>query len=408
MKTKNPAYVSLTLAACLASLFAPLTASAQQSQATASEGASEPLTFDEMLVLDGKSYARIYGVGLAEAMRRVLVMNDTAEPVETLSSEFAGQIGGLYFTHGSDFGLKMRLTGREKKASRRLVASSTLKEQRQAARQAQKLADRDAAKAALKTARRNTLGISDSEITSAEAVSSQQIETAVQFLADAPADRDTLLRAVSAKTSEVQSRVPSVDSVAYDERRGSVVLTVVGTAGSVDSAAQEALAAMFPVPVAYQYVPKHMGVTAATGGTPNYTLQDSPWCTNAFVGYASSTTTQPGLFSASHCQYSNNSSIAMRYKDTNGTTTMLGIDGNLKEWSTHGDMLFLTLASGLVPSSYFFADKGAAARQLTGRRTMTTTNIKAGTTAGTMVCFYGRTTGLFPDRAAAKWWQKAL
>lgn len=344
-----------------------------------------------MLVLDGKSYAKIYSIGLEEAMRRVLVMNDTTESVDTLSSEFGGKVGGQYFTHGADFGLKMRLTGPEKQASRRLIGNQAVKQQRQAARQAEKLGARDASKAARIAARRQALGILDSQVALAETVSDQPIELTVQFLADAPADRDAVVQAISTRVPDIQSRIPSVDAVAYDERRGSVVVTVVGSSGSVTPAVQDVIAAMFPVPVAYQFVSKRLGVTAATGGTPNYTLSGTPWCTNAFVGYDSAN--RPGIFSASHCRWSGASSIGMNYKDTNGTTTQLGVDPNLSAWTTHGDMLFLTLAAGLSPSSQFFADKGTAARLLTGRRTMTTTSVKSGTTAGSMVCFYGRTTG---------------
>ena len=381
----------LAVAACVASIIVPLTAAAQQSPTTTDYGALEALTFDEMLVLDGQSYAKLYGVGLEEAMRRVLVMNDTAESVGSLSSEFAGKIGGQYFTHGADFGLRMRLTGQGKPANRGLVGNRALKQERQAARQAERLEEREGGKAARLAARRSALGITDSQVALAETVSDQPIETTVQILSDAPADRETVVLAVSAKFPDILSRIPSLDAVAYDERLGSVVVSVVGRSGSVSSATQDAIAAMFAVPVTFQYVPKHLGVTAAAGGTPNYTLSGTPWCTNAFVGYDPSN--RPGLFSASHCQWSNNSSIGMNYKDTNGTTTPLGIDPNLSAWTTHGDMLFLRLATGLSPSSYFYADKGSAARLLTGRRTMTTTNVKTGTTAGSMICFYGRTTG---------------
>jgi hypothetical protein len=377
--------------ACIAYSIIPFAANAQQMPSESNESAPESLTFDEILVLDGQSYAKIYGVGLEEAMRRILAMNDTTESVETLSSEFAGKTGGQYFTHGSDFGLKMRLTGPEKRANRRLSGSQTVKQQRQAARKAEKLRAGDAGKAARMAARRKALDILDSQVALAETVSDQPIELTVQFLADAPADRDAVVQAVSAQMPEIQSRIPSVDAVAYDERRGSVVVSVVGSSGSVVPAVQEAIAAMFPVPVAYQYVSKRLGVAAAAGGTPNYTLPGSPWCTNAFVGYDSAN--KPGVFSASHCRWSGASSIGMNYKDTNGTTTQLGVDPNLSAWTTHGDMLFLTLGAGLLPSSQFFADKGTAARTLTGRRTLSTTSVKSGTTAGSMICFYGRTTG---------------
>lgn len=126
-------YVRFALAFCMiASL--PYSVLAQEPPETVNDAPNEPLTFDEMLVLDGQSYAKIYGVSLEEGMRRVLVMHDTTEAINALSGEFAGKIGGQYFTHGADFGLKMRLTGSEKKANRIIGGNKALRQERPVAR----------------------------------------------------------------------------------------------------------------------------------------------------------------------------------------------------------------------------------------------------------------------------------
>lgn len=371
----------------------PVAATAQESPI----GTTDPLTQEEMLVADGQIYAKTYGVSLQEAMRRILVMNDTSESVDALTGEFTGQIGGQYFTHGADFGLKMRLTGKEKRENRRILGSQATRQQRQSARQAEKLAARDAKVAQRQAARRAKLGITDSEIALAETVLDQPIAADVQFLSDAPVDRDTVIQTVSSKFSEIQSQIPSVDGIGYDERQGAVIVTVVGAEGSVTATSKNVVAALFPIPVKYEYVARHLGVTAATGGTPNTNNASGQlWCTNAFVGYDSAN--RPGLFSASHCRFSGTgsapASVGMSYVDTDGKSYILSADSNLSAFTTHHDMLFMSFPSGLLPSNQFFADKGTAARVLTGRRTMTSTTAKVGTTtAGSWVCFYGRTTG---------------
>jgi hypothetical protein len=355
----------------------------------------EPLTREEMLVADGQVYAKTYGVTLQEAMRRILVMNDTSEAVDALATEFNGQIGGQFFTHGADFGLKMRLTGKEKRASRRILGSQATKQERQAAQQAAKLAARDAKVAQRQAARRAKLGLKDSDVVLAETVMDQPVSADVQFLSDAPGDRDVVTQTITTKFSEIQSKIPMVDAVGYDERQGVVVVTIVGANSSVSPEVQTAVAAMFPAPVKYEYVAKHLGTTAATGGTPINTLTASALCTVGFVGYDASN--RAGLFSAAHCRYGGTSAapqtLGITYTDTDGKSHTLSGDPSLSAFTTHHDMLFLILPAGLQPSTLFFADKGTAARALTGRRTIASTTAKVGTTAGSWICFYGRTTG---------------
>lgn len=54
-------------------------------------------------------------------------------------------------------------------------------------------------------------------------------------------------------------------------------------------------------------------------------------------------------------------------------------------------MLFLRFPAGLTGVSQFYANKNEAARTLTGRRTLGTTDVASGTAQGTYVCYYGLT-----------------
>ena len=80
----NPLYLAL----CIASTAIASPVFAQDTANPTPDESPEPLSFDEMLVLDGQSYARIYGVPLDEAMRRVLVMNDTVEAIAVFPASF--------------------------------------------------------------------------------------------------------------------------------------------------------------------------------------------------------------------------------------------------------------------------------------------------------------------------------
>jgi hypothetical protein len=97
MVSRKASLLLTVLASCC---LLPVAATAQQN----TPAPVEPLTEEEMLVVDGQAYAKAYGVTVQEAMRRILVMTDTTEAVDALAGEFAGRVGGQFFTHGSDFG----------------------------------------------------------------------------------------------------------------------------------------------------------------------------------------------------------------------------------------------------------------------------------------------------------------
>ena len=76
---------------------------------------TETLSAEEALVIDGKSYAARFGVPLEEAMRRISLMAGTGDEIAALSQEFGDEVSGIYFDNSSDFGLKVRLTGTERR-----------------------------------------------------------------------------------------------------------------------------------------------------------------------------------------------------------------------------------------------------------------------------------------------------
>ena len=304
-----PSLMKSVCAAALVSGFAmPTMATAQEQDGAIPESEIETLTFDEMLVLDAQSYVKLYGVSLEEAMRRVMLMHDTQEEVIGLSEEFAGQIGGQYFTHGSEFGLEMRLTGKVRPAARSISPNRERAMQRKAER-TQAIADRQSAGRARRAERLAELGITSRALEMAQRVSEAPGQMNVRFSAEAAADRQTVFDLITARFQDVKELLPTIDSASYDERRTSVVINVVGEDNSVRPADLKAVEALFPVPVVLQYVNKRLTSAAAYGGTPTVNFNGAYFCTNAFVG--TNPSGQAGLFGASHCQYGNNQSIAM-------------------------------------------------------------------------------------------------
>ena len=87
--------------------------------------------------------------------------------------------------------------------------------------------------------------------------------------------------------------------------------------------------------------------------------------------------------------------MSLYYRDSDGKRYQMITDTAFDDWTTTSDIMFMRLPTGLSGTPYFIADKGEAARRLTGRRTLSSTNAKDEPTVaeGSFICFYGRNTG---------------
>ena len=70
-----------------------------------------PMSKAQALATDAKHYARAYGVSHIEAMRRMLIMNDAQEQIDTLKKEFSDRLDDAGFTNEPEFALIVSLFG---------------------------------------------------------------------------------------------------------------------------------------------------------------------------------------------------------------------------------------------------------------------------------------------------------
>ena len=70
-----------------------------------------PMSKAQALATDAKHYARAYGVSHIEAMRRMLIMNDAQEQIDTIKKEFSDRLDDAGFTNEPEFALIVSLFG---------------------------------------------------------------------------------------------------------------------------------------------------------------------------------------------------------------------------------------------------------------------------------------------------------
>ena len=70
-----------------------------------------PMSKAQALATDAKHYARAYGVSHIEAMRRMLIMNDAQEQIDTIKKEFSDRLDDAGFTNEPEFVLIVSLFG---------------------------------------------------------------------------------------------------------------------------------------------------------------------------------------------------------------------------------------------------------------------------------------------------------
>lgn len=344
---------------------------------------------EEALVLDGKSYAARFNVSLDEAMRRILIISGTNDEIAALDQELGDEMAGVYFDNGQNFGLKVNVTGQRTRPSRRIERRAS-GEGRRAARATERAGRQSVLQTNRRTIRQR-LRISDAEVARAEQALDSDASVAVDFVPGARQGRRQVRQAITTNLDRVAQIVPTLEGVAYDERRGTVVVQLVGNESTLTAEMRATIQPLFQVPVEYQYLareltPTQAQVTAVRGGTQIVTANGQPTCTTAFVGFDPQD--NPGVFTAAHCWAIPQQTL---WYEINGRRQQLTRDLNLSLYTTSEDIVFLRFPAGVNGLPQFFANRNEAARVLAGRRTLGTTNVRSGTAQGSWICFFGMT-----------------
>ncbi|MDC0886489.1 hypothetical protein OAS19_01685 [Altererythrobacter sp.] len=181
---------------------------------------------------------------------------------------------------------------------------------------------------------------------------------------------------------------PALQGIGYDEKRGVIVVQVVGP--DVAPIPIE-ISRSLPVETEIEALKGPIRPAAARGGTRlEQRGTDNLVCTAGFIGRNPSGTR--GIVTAKHCDDSR--AGPLEYQD-GSTAYNVTFDAGLSRPVAEADIAFLTIPSSLSTLPQFFGNRNEAARNLTGRRTLSSTQARVtdGVAQGSVVCYYGMRTG---------------
>jgi hypothetical protein len=303
-------------------------------------------TSDEALQSDAQAYSTQAGIPLEEAKRRLIIMANASDLIAEVEAELGDSVAAVYFDDKDEF---------------RLVAESSSPKK----------------------------GKFNKSIVPASAPD-KAAELTVDYVPSTKIARKVMRKALRDNKKSIGALFPGYQGFGYRERRGVLVVDLLGSPSSDHEEKRAQLSKTLKVPVELDYHDVELKPMAIIGGRWSYATSGGPlrpWCTTAFP--ARSDTGQIGMLTSGHCTYQ------QYWRETvNGQTVdkALGYFKINDQWEDWG---FFT---GVPVDARFYADNSGTPRTVTGRRTKGETNQRelSGTTLvreGSVVCWYGQASG---------------
>ena len=337
---------------------------------------SEPsLNQAEALAFDAKIYAETYGTSFEEAARRLLIMHDTQNEMQSSAFELGDTLAGAYFDNGEDFGLEIRTTA-EVAPVEKFVVRQAKRDTKKAVKKEQRVAERQARRAERKALRQKAK-LTDNQVETAEDLIETDIPVKVKYRSKAKNSLKELKRAVNDNYTVMQSTVAGFQMAFPDEETGEVVIYLSEVASSATSTSLQAL---FPAPVRIEIVPTGIQPVHSRGGA-HLEIGGAHTCMTGFTVKRNSNN-DLGIVTAGHC---NDPSYTYRAPD--GSYTMSDVPGMTVDNATM-DLRFMK--ANHVALGEFYADSTSTARKVTATRSRASTTAAAGTTKGSFICHLGQ------------------
>jgi streptogrisin C len=284
---------------------------------------------DEALARDAGEYARLEGVTLDEAVRRLRAQEESVAVTERLRRIFEGRLAGISIDHRPDYRIVVLLTGDQPIAGERIRAGG--------------------------------------------------IDVPIVFRTGAAATGDEIVAAIEAHQAEIRSMLVHPPGLGADPRTGElVVMTYAADAESFGPGMLKArLEALTGVPVRIRELDHKDSDFAVAGGSRVEGFVDGRRyaCTSGFVVTDG---TRDAIVTAAHCP------DTLTYLDPEGGERALSFAG---QWGWSYQDVQVNLAEGVL-EPLFYAD---SAKRLA--RPVTSWRNRAATRAGDFVCHRGEGTG---------------
>ena len=315
-----------SVAGALAALaFAAAPAAAAQERSVIVQSAAEALA------QDAGEYARLHGVPLDEAMRRLRAQEESVPATDRLRELHRDRLAGVSIEHAPEYRIVFLLTGAEPVADETIFAGG--------------------------------------------------MNVPVTFRTGAPATRERLVEAMTEHRDAIRAALPRAQGMGVDQRTGELVLLIRETdpAGSAADVLDLELESLTGVPVRIRELERPDADLGVEGGSRVEGVDPANGrrysCTTGFVVTDGART---GIVTAAHCPDS------LTYYDPHGGEAPLSFVGG---WGARYQDVQVHVG-GEPREPLFYADSAKrAARRLTSWRNRTSTR------AGDIVCRRGETTG---------------
>jgi streptogrisin C len=267
----------------------------------------------EALAQDAAEYARLNGVGLAEAMRRLRAQEESVAATERLQTLYRDRLAGISIEHHPDYRIAVLLTGAEPVADQTIVAGD--------------------------------------------------LTVPVVFRTGAAATRDQIVAAMTQHQAAIRRLVPRGRGMGVDPRTGELVMLL--WSGDHRSGLESELEALTGVPVRLRLLDGADADLAVEGGSRVEGVDPGDgrryYCTTGFVVTDRART---GIVTAAHCP------DTLSYRDPEGADIPLDFVG---QWGARYQDVQVHV-SERAQQPLFHADKSrGAVRRLTSWRNRTST-----------------------------------
>ena len=331
-------FLGAALASALSFLILAAPAAAQA--VAAPPPLADEQTVDQALAEDAAEYARLYGVALDEAIRRLRAQEESVAETDRLRTLYADRIAGIAIEHRPDYRIVVLLTGSKKVRDREILAGG--------------------------------------------------MRVKIDFRTGARASRAQILGVIEKHGEAIRAALPSAVGMGVDARRGAFVLNIRGSDADRygAEAIEQRLEDELGIPARVRVIDRDANTGIEGGAIEGGAIEGGGrvegvepgsgrrnYCTTGFVVTDGVRT---GIVTAAHCPDS------LSYRDPAGAEIPLAFGGQWG-WSFQDVQLHVSAAA---QSPSFYADsRKTALRKVTGARP------RASTRAGDFVCHRGERSG---------------
>lgn len=317
---------------------------------------------EEAIALEAQSYAQSYGVSEEEAIRRLALMHDAFDAIETVRVSAGDDLGGIFFDNGAEFALVVNT-----RKGRSLPSAIRSKGR--------------AFQGSVPSEQGRRLGLTKERLDKVRRIAGQPQSGKVKQINTARMSKAEV-NGIRQRNASRNGDIPGYNGSRYDDRTGEMVITIRDE--SSRSAAEARVAELYPgVPYRIDVQSALSVQTHTRGGSTLTKPTTGQRCTTGFV-VRDRSSNKVGVVTAGHCG--------------DATRTYSGVDGSSYsmtrgQWDMNATLDLAFFWTAHEAPAEFYATSGTTPRALVDWRSQSETSQRSLFNTGSYLCHYGVASG---------------